>query len=58
MIYEEWMLLDLLSAVHSKSFRGISVEKTGQDASGFCANVGAKGERISENLLVHLVRDL
>jgi hypothetical protein len=57
-VYEEWVLLDLLSAVYSKSFRGISVEKTSQNAASFCANVGAEDEWIGEDLLVHLVRDL
>lgn len=57
-VYEERVLLDLLSTVHSKSFRGISVEKTSQNASSFYADVGAKGEWISKDLLVHLVRHL
>jgi len=57
-VYEERVLLDLLSAVHPKSFRRISVEKTSQNGSSFCANVGAEGEWISEDLLVHFVCDL
>lgn len=53
---EEWMLLDLLSAIDPQALRGVARKQTRQNATSGCSDVIPENKRIAQDLLVHPVR--